>query len=688
MKGKRWPAVILVLVIAGSASACVRTAGAMVTSGIAHQERKGTMTPNDLKTYYLSDEFKELYIYDGNDLGAVCTPDGTQFKLWSPLAQSVQLNFYKDGYQSELDSSVQMEKGEKGVWVYQTKNILHGTYYDFNILLDDEISHTADPYARACGVNGLRSMVVDLNKTDPQGWEEDQAPAQGTEQIIYELHVKEFSWDESAGFPEDQRGKYTAFTKTDTTLNEDGIHPTGIPYLKELGVTHVQLMPVFDYASVDETGESSQFNWGYDPMNYNVPEGSYSTDPYHGEVRIREMKEMVKSLHQNGFRVIMDVVYNHTFSSDSWFQRTVPWYYYRINEDGTLSNGSGCGNDIASEREMSRKYILDSFLYWVEEYHIDGFRIDLMGLMDVELVNQIQRELDRIYGPGEKLIHGEPWTAGDTAMEEGFIPAVKEHVKELDQAVGIFCDNTRDAVKGHVFDAKKPGFVNGGSGFEQDILNSVSAWCTMGNSLEAKAPSQIITYVSSHDNLTLWDKLILTMQPDAGFHEMKVDVVKAHKLAAAIYFTCQGRLFLLSGEEFARTKEGLDNSYNAPISINRLDYQRAYENEALVSYYKGLIALRKQLPGLYDKSEHAKDRIFGQKIEGEGAVSFRVDNQGGSWDELYIAYNSNQSEIKLNLPEGNWNILANGESSTLWQSPEMVDGEIVLSPVSAIILGK
>lgn len=297
-----------------------------------------------------------------------------------------------------------MKRQENGVWSYETGESLHGVYYDFLLDIEGERIQSADPYARACGVNGTRSMAVDLRKTDPEGWEEDVAPQKEGEQIIYELHVKEFSWDVSGGFPEHVRGKYPAFCCENTSLYGEGTYPTGTAYLKQLGVNYVQLMPVYDYGSVDEAGRADGFNWGYDPLNYNVPEGSYSTDPFHGEVRIRELKEAIQALHRQGFRVIMDVVYNHTYSLDSWLQKTMPWYFYRVWEDGSVSNGSACGNDVASEQAMCAKYILESVLYWAEEYHMDGFRFDLMGLLDVELMNRIRKGLDARYGTGEKLV--------------------------------------------------------------------------------------------------------------------------------------------------------------------------------------------------------------------------------------------------------------------------------------------
>ena len=374
-------------------------------------------TAKEWKDLYRTKEFESEYCDEGAELGMRCTTKGTSFRLWSPSAERVQICFYREGNKTEAFAAYQMHRGDKGIWRYETREYLHGVYYDFLLLIEGEEIRSADPYAKACGVNGTRSMAVDLKMTDSKDWEIDRAPDKESEQVIYELHVKEFSWAEAGGFPKEMRGTYKAFTCQNTTLNGEGKFPTGILYLKELGVNYVQIMPMYDYGSVDENSKEAGFNWGYDPVNYNVPEGSYSTDPFHGEVRIRELKEMIQSLHRNGFRVIMDVVYNHTYSLDSWFQRTAPWYFYRVWEDGSISDGSACGNDVASERTMCAKYILESVLYWTEEYHIDGFRFDLMGLLDVDLMNRIRKELDARYGKGEKLVFGEPWRAEKTAME-------------------------------------------------------------------------------------------------------------------------------------------------------------------------------------------------------------------------------------------------------------------------------
>jgi len=403
------------------------------------------------KQWFDSPEFQAAYHYNG-PLGSFCSPGGTDFCLWAPTAQAVTLSLYSEGDGGDPWKTVPMHPLSHGLWVFETKENLDGVYYDYLVTVDGTSRRTADPYGKACGVNGHRSMVLDLRRTDPQGWQEDSPPLPAPEQIIYELHVKDFSWDRSGGFPEADRGRYSALCRTGTTLNREGVHPTGLDYMKRLGVTHVQLMPVYDYGSVDERDPDGQYNWGYDPVNYNIPEGSYSSDPYHGEIRIRELKQAVQSLHRNGFRVIMDVVYDHTYRLDSWLWRTVPWYHYRQNDDGTPANGSGCGSELASERSMCARYILDSVLYWAEEYHMDGFRFDLMGLLDVELMNRIQAALDARFGPGEKLVYGEPWGAADGVPRPGTRLCSKEHLKDLSPRIAAFCDNTRDAVKGNVFE--------------------------------------------------------------------------------------------------------------------------------------------------------------------------------------------------------------------------------------------
>lgn len=642
-----------------------------------------TTTVKEWADIYNSDEFKQKYYYDGDDLGAKCMVGSTRIKLWSPLAESVNINFYKDGEPATKSYwSEPMQRTNNGVWEWHIHESLHKTYYDFTIVIDGASYQTGDPYARATGVNGVRSMVVDLDQTDPDGWGLDKAPALQHDQIISEIHVKEFSWEENAGWPEDVRGKYKAFAYGDTTLNDDGQTKTGINFSKYLGITHLQLMPVYDFGSVDESIDDDQFNWGYDPINYNVPEGSYSTDAHHGEVRIKELKEMIQSLHKHGFRVIMDVVYNHTYNLDVPLQKIAPYYFYRTWPDGSLSNGSGCGNDIASERSMVEKYIIDSVMYWAREYHMDGFRFDLMGLLTVDLMNKIQTKLDDKFGAGEKLIYGEPWSADKTANGPEVLLANKGNMGLLDKKIGMFCDDTRDSIKGSAGNLKATGFVNGAPGVEGRILSSIKAWCVDGSPV--KAPSQIINYASAHDNQTLWDKLSETT-PD---EELRL---RQYRLAVAIYMSCQGRPFMLSGSCFLRTKYGNDNSHNAPIEINRLDWNEVSEHQDMVEYYRGLIAIRQQMPGLYDKDINAKTRI-GNTWATDGMVGFMVDNTDDEhtspWEYLCIIFNRNQENKEVTLDEGEWEILANQDDTWLWHSPETVTGKITVDQVGWIMLGQ
>ena len=639
------------------------------------------MTPAEmaaLQKQYHSLHFRRKYTYTGSDLGVICSPEQTKFTLWSPLAGSVTLILYPDGDTSPESGRFPMEQKEGGIWQQSFPYCLHGTYYAYEIDHGEGPVLSGDPYAKACGCNSRRCMVVDLKKTNPLNWAMDQAPRRESEDIIWETHIKEFSYQPEGGFPQSFRGKYLAFTCGKTGLNGNPALPTGIPYLKKLGVNTLQIMPFYDYGSVDEE-DPEAFNWGYDPMYYNIPEGSYSTDPHHGEVRILQCKQMIQSLHRSGFRVIMDVVYNHTYQMDSPMSRTVPGYYYRHDPEGHASNGSYCGNDIASERPMVTKFILDSVLYWAREYHVDGFRFDLMGLLDVKLMNRIQLALDTEFGQGEKLIYGEPWSAATTFMEKKAVPASKQNACLLNPRIAMFSDNTRDSIKGHVFFSAQPGFAGGAPNLETSILNGARAW--VGKLPGIRSPAQIITYLSCHDNLTLYDKL--KASSPAGR-----DLMALNRLAAAICLTSQGHILMLSGEEFARTKEGNDNSYNAPISLNRLDWTRAYENSALVEYYRGLISIRKYSPGLWDKTPQAQDRFYCTWQE-VGAAGYYLDNRGPDGDgTLCVIYNANPESITHDLLPGDWELWADGENSFLWKEDRMLRGTITVPGCSAMILSQ
>ena len=609
------------------------------------------------RTHY-DKEFDRRYAYEGCDLGCTCTQDRTVFKLWSPEASRVELYLYPDDASPAQDHRA-LAPGDQGVWELALEGSLHGVYYDFEVTVEGRTARTADPYAAACGRNGLRSMAVDLARTDPEGFDRDVPPPAPPENIIYELHVKDFSHHPDSGVPEELRGTFRAFAWKDP----EGRLPLCMQYLKELGVTHVQLLPIYDFGSVDEGGDPSQFNWGYDPVNHNVPEGSYSTDPSDGALRIRECKEMVQALHRNGLRVVMDVVYNHTYQADSWLERSAPGYYYRRWADGSLSNGSGCGNDLAAGRAMVDNYILHSVMYWAREYHIDGFRFDLMGLLTVELMNRIQWALDAAFGKGEKLIYGEPWRAADSPMEPGTASAMKDSASRLDPRVGMFCDTTRDAIKGDCFHCEQPGFVNGGSGLGETILCAVSGWMGGVGDFKPRACSQVVNYVSAHDNYTLWDKLALCSPGPGGavsYQDFREDLLAQNKLAALIYFTCQGNLFLQAGEEFGRTKLGDHNSYKSSPEVNRLDWHRAWTFGALTDYYRQLIRLRKSLPGLCDKSPEAGKRIVESNVYRDGVVSFQVEGGGPRGERLFVAYNATGHDYAIQLPSGRWTIRADG----------------------------
>ena len=630
----------------------------------------------ELKDYYLTKEFEDKYNYEGS-LGAKVDERGTVIRLWSPIAESVDLRLYDNGSAGEVEAIIPMELCDRGVWEYVVNENLSGKYYDFALKIKGKTSISTDPYAKACGVNGKRSMIIDLNTTNPNGWAEDKAPAKGAEDIIYEVHVKEFSYDKNAGFPENVRGKYKAFTVDNTTLRNEGKLPTGLNYIKELGVSHIQLLPVYDFASVDEAGGEDGFNWGYDPLNYNVPEGSYASDAARGEVRIREFKEMIQAIHKKGLRVIMDVVYNHTFSLDNALQNSMPYYHYRLDAKGKLSDGSACGNDIASEMPMTEKYIIDSVLYWCEEYHIDGFRFDLMGLLTVDLMNKVQKALDATYGRGEKLIYGEPWTAAKTYMEKGAKGAVKDNVKLLDENIGIFSDDIRDSIKGHVFYEDVAGFVNGNLKQTDKIEEGLTSF--------GLSPNHIISYVSCHDNHTLWDKLTITTKDEAERR-------KQNKLSAAIYMSCQGRVFIYSGEEYLRTKNGEHNTFNMPIGLNKMDWELTEKNKDMVSFYKELIGLRKEMTGLCDKSKTAKDNIT-TFVKEEGLLGVKVANKETSlvkpvYKEALIIFNANKEKKTITLPEGKYKLLINTVKKNNERDDILVSDKIKINGITALFLGK
>ncbi len=631
-------------------------------------------------------KLEKLPYYDG-PLGFELNEKETIFRLWAPTADEVILNLYNDGLFGPKFKEKNLIKHHDGHWEVSIQKNLEGIYYDYLIKTNDTSFQTIDPYAISAGANGKRAMVLDQEKTNPEGWSEDKAPERKNDDIIYEIHVKDFTYQKFSGISDEARGKFLGLAQKNTHLTFDSTFPTGLEYLKSLGITHVQLMPIYDFGSVDEMGADNQFNWGYDPENYNVPEGSYSTDAEHGEVRVRELKQMIKALHESGLRVIMDVVYNHTYRLDSPLFRIEPWYFYRRNKDGSPSNGSGCGNDIASERPMAHRYILDSVLYWAREYHIDGFRFDLMGLLDTRLMNDIRESLDRIYGEGEKLLYGEPWAAGGTAVKEGFQLSDKNALTLLNNGIGAFSDSTRDLIKGSNFDSKSAGFVNGGQ-IEMHLLrHAVAGWMNGDWHFRTQTANQTIQYVSSHDDWTLWDKLKFTCDSKEDFLLLDEKTLRANKAAAAMYFTMQGRAFLLSGEEAARTKIGVKNSYNSPLFINRFDWTRTRDAASLVSYYKGLIELRQAMPAFYDKSPEAIKRITGFEIVLKKTALISLDNSGSdNYQNLVLIYSNEDKATTLPLSR-EYDLILDAECSNRLSKPEKVSGLLPLNGPTVYLLG-
>ena len=455
----------------------------------------------------------ELPYYGGSDLGANPAAEETVFKLWAPTACGVVVCLYATGTDAEPGAGErgvhELHREADGVWAITLPGNLHGTYYLYRVYFPDgRMQEVVDPYARSAGANGQRGMVLDLTRAAPEGWDADERPTIPPHaRSVWEVHVADFSADARSGVRPEWRGKFMGFTQPDTTLDGDGAHPTCLNYLKGLGVSHVQLQPIFDYATVDETRPDGGYNWGYDPQNYNVPEGSFATDPFHGEVRVKECRAMVAALHRAGLGVIMDVVYNHTYYSESCLERTVPGYWNRRWPNDSMTNGSGCGCDLASERPMVRKFIVDSVLYWAKTYHIDGFRFDLMALEDVDTMNAIRAALDSLPGGESILMYGEPWMGGGTNLEGGARPADKRALDVLSDRIGFFCDDTRDCIKGNVFDAANAGYVNGAPQHGYDVIHSISAWRNGAHGFWPRRAGQVVQYVSAHDNYTLWDKL-------------------------------------------------------------------------------------------------------------------------------------------------------------------------------------
>ncbi|PEJ62647.1 type I pullulanase [Bacillus toyonensis] len=603
-----------------------------------------------------SEEFDKLFYYSGNDLGNIYSPQHTKFRVWAPTASEAKLVTYKK-WNDKIGTEINMQQGEKGTWKAEIKGNQKGLFYTYKVKIGDKWTEAVDPYVRAASVNGDKGVVIDLNETNPKKWKANKKPEfkKPEDAIIYELHVRDLSIQPESGIK--RKGKYLGVTEKGTK-GPEGVK-TGLDHMKDLGVTHVQFLPIFDYASVnEETLNEPQYNWGYDPKNFNVPEGSYSTNPYEPTVRITELKQMIQVLHDNNLRVVMDVVYNHMYNAaESNFHKLVPGYYYRYNEDGTFANGTGVGNDTASERKMMRKFMVDSVTYWAKEYNLDGFRFDLMGIHDYETMNEIRKAVDQI--DPSIILHGEGWDLNTPLAAE-----LKANQKNAEKMKGIahFNDNIRDGLKGSVFEEKENGFVNGKQNMEDRIKKGITAGVDYDtNSSTYQDPEQVLTYVEAHDNHTLWDKLELTNPGDSA--EVRKQM---HKLSSSILLTSQGIPFLHAGQEFMRTKYGDHNSYKSPDSINQMDWLRraAYNNE--VDYMKGLIDLRKKYPAFRMTSTEQIKKHISFIDAPKNVIAYSIDGKGnGNKNENFmVAHNANRESVDITLPsKGPWKLLVDGKQA-------------------------
>ncbi|MDR0872356.1 MAG: type I pullulanase [Prevotellaceae bacterium] len=608
------------------------------------------------KTYASLDDYP---VYEGNDMELTYSPAKSDFCVWSPAAQSVVLKIYDAAQDGEPSETLPMKAAEKGTWRVSVKKELLGKFYTFQVTQDGTVyDETPGIWAKAVGVNGNRAAIIDFVKTNPDGWENDVRPKMDnfTDAIIYELHYRDFSIAENSG--NKNHGKFLALTE-ENTVSPKG-EKTGLSHLKELGITHVQILPSYDYGSIDETKlDENVYNWGYDPKNYNVPEGGYATDPYNPYSRISELKKMVQTLHQNGIRVIMDVVYNHTFVGEtSPLNLLVPKYFYRFKEDGSWSDASGCGNETASERVMVRRFMVESVKYWVKEYHIDGFRFDLMGIHDIETMRAIRAALDEI--DPSISIHGEGWTAAGSPLADS-LRALKNNAPKF-YPTAVFSDDIRDAMRGNWTEGDKGGFVTGTKGYEESIKFGIAGATAHSqvdllkichtNTAYSINPFQAINYVSCHDDPCLTDKL-RTVLPKASEKEL----LAIDKLAQTIVLTSQGVPFIFAGEEIFRNKKGVHNSYNSPDSINLIDWNYKTTYRDLFDYYKNLIALRKAHPAFrMTTAKDIQDNL--QFLETDkNVVAYIINNNanGDAWKNILVVFNGNRTPVSYTLPSGKWN---------------------------------
>jgi pullulanase len=625
-------------------------------------------------TQVIAQENKSSYpVYTGKDLGLTYSPKASTFKIWAPTATDAKLNLYKSDMGGTAWRSVNMNKGTNGVWLITLPENLKNSYYTFQVNIGNTWSEeVVDPYAKACGTNGLRAQVVDLQETNPVGWAQDTSPNfstanKQTDAIIYELHVRDASIHASSGIK--NKGKFLGLAELGTK-NMAG-QSTGLSHIKELGVTHVHLLPFYDYNSVDETKSATQYNWGYDPVNYNIPEGSYSTNPADGKVRIKELKELVKTMHNNGLRIVMDVVYNHTaLTKNSNFNILVPDYYYRKRADGSFSDASGCGNETASDKAMFQKFMIESVVYWVKEYHIDGFRFDLMGVHDIQTMNLISDTLHKI--KPSIVLYGEGWTSGSSTLPEEK-RALKKNAAQLN-GIAVFSDDMRDGIKGSVFNINDRGFATGNTSNSESVKFGIVA---AGNHPQINynnvnyskgpytaGPAGLINYADCHDNNILWDKIELSCK-DASEDSR----TKMAQLAYAIVLTAQGASFLHAGTEFLRTKNGVENSFDKGDMVNGIHWDLKTKNNNTYQFIKSLIQIRRAHPAfrMQTADQIATYLQFENNLP-TGIIAYTINGAavGDSWKKIWVAYNGSQTEQTLTLPKGTWNIgLSNSGSSKM-----------------------
>ena len=640
----------------------------------------------------ISDAVLDAYpVYSGDDLELKVDDAGTHFRLWSPGAENVRLNLYTDGLNGSAYCTVEMKKDVAGTWAYSFPEKLYGKFYTFQICMDGKwLKETPGVWAKAVGTNGYRAAVIDMERTNPEGWEQDKyvvTPNQ-TDAVVYEMHHRDFSVHANSGIV--NKGKFVAMLEPGT-VSPDG-EKTGIDHLKELGVTHVHILPSYDFNSVDEARLiDRQYNWGYDPINYNVPDGSYSTNPADPATRIREMKEMVKALHDAGIGVIMDVVYNHTaVNDDSNFSLTAPGYYYRHNPDGSYSDASGCGNETASDRRQMGDFIVNSVKYWTEEYHIDGFRFDLMAIHDTETMNRVAETVREINPYA--VIYGEGWSAGDSRLPVER-RALKENVAKM-KGIAVFSDDIRDAVKGHYSREEDRGFASGKPGLEETVKIGIVASTahpqvdySKGNNSKfayATSPEQIMNYVSCHDDLCLTDKMRKSMPDATDSVRMRVA-----RLAQTIVFTSQGTPFMFAGEEIFRDKKGVHNSFKSPDEVNAIDWSLKRKNREQFDYYRNLIDLRRSHPAfrMTNADDIAKHIVFAE-MKTPNLISYAIkDNANGDeWKEIRVVFNGSEKPQTVKVPKGEWTVIAADGKLDKNGLGTMKGGKVEAAPQSALIL--